>query len=240
MGSTGPLQDLGMVDALATGLKLGETRRANIASEGIQRDQNKINQTNVNLRSEELGAEKSRLSSQLAKQTFDEAQTNRTNTMKAVENLSMYMNGKNKQEQEMFKTTDHYKEVSKLVKDYAPEFYDKDKKEIVTLSLSTMAEDKMKQNVARIQQKILDRQQILPEEQQYLDVIEKVGPKMIAEALEITASTNIESKDFNAEFQRNIQGLMMGRNTLTESYQTLGNPFSDPLGIMRNYPLLGE
>lgn len=192
---------------------------------GAQLQQNKIAAAKAQ-------KEKSELSLALAKQQFDEQQKNRENTMQAITQLSMYMNDKSPQEQEMFKTTDHYKELSNLVKKYTPEFYNPDTKSIVTLQNKDIYESQLEKIKATNAQTLASGGQLTPGQQAAQDVLDNVDPKLLASALDLASQDEAfisgTPEEKQAAIKTALQAVTQGRGTLHGS--PLGSP-KDPLGL---------
>ncbi len=224
----------GLGDALAKGMQLGENSRSNKANEAILQQKNIIDL-------EKAKQDKRALTSALAKQQYEEIQKNRENTMKSVEQMSLYMNDKNPQEQEMFKTTDHYKELQKLVKSYIPEQID-DKGDIIPLQNKDIYQTQLEKIKATNAQVLAGGGQLSPGQQKAQDLLDQVDPKIVAIALD-NASKDVNWIGASPEEQgkmvaNSLKYLQSGRASLRGAgsplSQGLGgdNAGADPLGIL--------
>lgn len=87
----------GLSEGLARGMQIGETARSNRAREKL---------------------EESALSSKLADQTLRKREQDLENVRKTHEQFSMVWSGMDAQEQAIFKTSDQYKEIAKMLKSF--------------------------------------------------------------------------------------------------------------------------
>jgi hypothetical protein len=240
---------------------LAETSRSNQAQEAIDIEKNRITESlgntnaainqqeantavkNANLRQDELMrakrndvTERNKLSATLAKQDFDIAQKNRENTMEFVKQLSMKMNSMTPAERDAFKTSDPYKSSLKMVKSYAPEMYDADKGEIVTLNDADIYKAEWQKIATTNAQILANGGQLNPGQQAAQDLIDKVDMKIIAAAMEATAmDMNIDPRDpdaFGKALGLNIKRMIGGRTDLNAARQGMAPPDpNDPMGI---------
>jgi len=220
----------GFSEALATGLDLGQRKResqARMASDT----------SNTAMRVEEHQLNKQRLTAELAKAKADEMDKNRSNTVKTVEQLSLYLNDKSPQEQQVFKQTDHYKQVQKIVKEYAPEFID-DNGDIIPLQNKDIYETQLSKIAATNAQVLQSGGQLSPGQQQAQDLLDKVEPRILASVLD-AASNDPDMFDATPEerqaiLKKYLDSAMQTRQMIKSSgnpiTRGLGSP-TDPLGL---------
>ena len=167
------------------------------------------------------------------KQEFDMEQTTRKNFMDLLDKRSQYLNSKSPQEQELYKTTDQDKEFTKALKSHIPEMID-EKGFPMVFSNAQMAEDKIKTNMAQIQQKILQKEPLKPEEQQYMDSVNQYGPKALATAFDMVSSDpsySVMSPEEKSKALRDVlDSMSQGRQMLQGGGAPALNP-KNPLGI---------
>lgn len=137
----------GLADALKSGMVIGETIRHNKVDEANQASliQQKLNSSKTY--SEAVTNEKANLD-------FKKNQDNRKYAYQTLKNWSMILNDKSPQEQDMLKQSDHGQEVENLIKTYLPEYYDKDTKQVQTLTDKTINKDHVDQLTAAATQRV--------------------------------------------------------------------------------------
>lgn len=199
---------------------------------------------------------KNRLQIALAKQQAEDDKTHHDNTVKALEQTSLYMSDKNPQEQAMFKTTPHYKEILNLTKKYAPEYVDDDK-QLALPEPKDIYKDALDKQKYQLQQKIQSGAKLTDGEQKLSDFLQKTDTSLMGNALHAASQDPNFKADPNATMKQYIasaiqakKGVQSGNSdflTPDSSSQTQqSNPLSsaiagdqspkdnsDPLGILK-------
>lgn len=207
--------------------KIAETERNNRATEDIAR--------------EKVLSDRKTLTTALAKQKFDEEQKHRENVMKTIEQYSLSMNDKKPQDQEMFKSTDHYKELQKLVKSYAPEFID-DNGDIIPLQNKDIYETQLSKVKATNAQILAGGGKLSSGQQRAQDLLDQVDPKLVAIALDNASKDpawiGASAQEQGQMVSNNLQYLVKGRGSLRNSgSEQVANPMSSALGDDSKDPL---
>ncbi|KKK80215.1 hypothetical protein LCGC14_2825710, partial [marine sediment metagenome] len=157
----------------------------------------------------------------LAEQERKKTELNRKNTYKALEDLSMYMNSKKPEEQESFKQSDNYKQISDLVKAHLPEYWDKDKKEMMLIPNKQVFDTKISEIKAGLVQKALQGP-LDANEQRALNVLNRGGDRMLAAAMAATASDPALIGASQQEIQRAVKERIGAMKGARESLYTDG------------------
>ncbi len=126
-------------------------------------------------------------SSQLKQQNKD-----REFGMDTVTQFSMKWNRMSEQEQGNFKTSDHYKNLQKLIKKTVPDMIDKEG-DILTFSDKTMFKDRIDKSKMQLMEKVRNQQQLNPGEKKALDLMTRYRTDDISEV-----SSELE-KQFESE-----------------------------------------
>lgn len=232
----------GLSDAIAEGMRIGETRKANAevarsnrVQEELARSRQEIDTQNTQIRAQEAQLREQELQATLAKNEFDKTQKNRDNTMKSVEQLSLYLADKTPQEKAMFKTTDQYKELSKLVKKYAPEMYNSETKEITMVPPKDIYTDQLNKIKAQNAQILASGGQLTEGQRQAQDLLDKVEPSILGIVLEASSSDPYWADPSKRQqiLSRNLQAITQSRQQLRgQSANPYSSAMTDPLGIM--------
>ena len=150
---------------------------------------------------EKIASEANASREKIAQQTLDvnkadsDAKKTERNVKAAnqiIDDLSLHMSGLNKMEQDIFKQSDQYKEMTKAVKSGLPNHVD-DAGEIMIRPSKDIYAAKLEQMKAHIQQKRMSGAELTPGEQQADDAFRNIEPKLLAIALD-NASKNIRWK----------------------------------------------
>lgn len=191
---------------------------------------------------------KNRLQVTLAKMQESEDKTHHDNTVKALEQTSLYLSDKNQQEQDMFKSTPHYKEIQKLAKSYAPEYID-DKGGVILPEPKGIYTDALDKQKFQLQQKIASGTKLTDGEQKLSDFLQKTDTSLIGSALH-SATTDPQFKaDPQGTMKQYVQAAIQGKKQMQDGGQSLQqtqSPLSgaiaggdgtkdpnDPLGILK-------
>lgn len=168
---------------------------------------------------------KATLQASLASTEFQQKKLDQDNTYKALTNLSAYMNSlKTDGEREAFVTTDHYKEVSKLVKDNLPEYYDKKSKKITLLNNKEVIETELKGHEAYLAGKIAQGLPLSTADKKLKDFLDKVDVRIASTAIDMAM------KDLNWDMADEAGKSRMVQMYVRRLQETRGNIYSDDLG----------
>lgn len=242
----------GLSDALATGLKIREQKRSNMAQEDIQRSEVKQKADNSATYEQAVNQEKANLD-------FKKAQANRSNAYKTLVDWSTFLNSKSPQEQAMLRSSEHGQAIENdIIKTYLPEYYDKEKKQAMILSNKQIIGDNVNAMVAQAKQSVASGKGT--QEDINLIKLTSKDPALLTNALDY-AQKQIDSnkeqgdpdkhnklisyvKDF---FSRHFSQKAQSTNSLTPSLSTPvasapqdqsqgnlnTNSLSDPMGIYK-------
>ena len=150
----------GLADNFAAGMKLGETKRSNLATE----KQNKIN-------SEITAANnKATLTAALAKEQFDQDSKNKQMAMEKYKQFSLVYAQMPDDKKKLFEQSDSGREYYTYTKKYlGPEFVDDTNKTVLHLPAEKVYEDQIKKNLASVQKAVLEGN-ATPEQMQYASI----------------------------------------------------------------------
>ena len=129
-----------------------------------------------------IQAQKQKNTIALAKFTQEAEDRDRKHGMKIMEDYSMYMGDKDQAEQELFKQTDQYKAVQKIIKRIYPEYID-DRGDIITIPKREIYETHLKKKEFELTQKIASGGTLNTTEQQTVDFLRKNDPKIASSAI---------------------------------------------------------
>ena len=141
----------------------------------------------------------------------------------------MYMNSKKPEEQESFKQSDNYKQISDLVKAHLPEYWDKDKKEMMLVPNKQVFDTKISEIKAGLVQKALQGP-LDANEQRALNVLNSGGDRMLAAAM---AAVSKDPEYFGANQQEVQKAIMERIQSMKGARESL---YTDGLGNQPNGP----
>ena len=190
---------------------------------------------NAGIRGREADISESNLSLKLAEHEFTKQEIGRKNTYKALEQFSMFMNDKEPQEQEMFKTSDHYKELQKLVKANLPEFVNKDTGEIVVLNTKDIFAKQLGEKVAQAKMRVAQgggsEEDINLIKLQSNDGIYTIAGAMEQASKELSPQEKKNPQSFMGKVSQILQGLVGPKTRdMMQGGEQQANPMSEQLG----------
>lgn len=160
-----------------------------------------------------------------------------------LNDLAMYKADKSPQEWEMFKQTEHYKQVYDTLKGIFPERVDKGTKDILLPTPRDIYADKLEQHRAGIADKIARGESLTKADLALKDFLDKVDVRIVAAAIDAASKMDLWQTADELEragmIQEQIRLLQQGRaNIYTGSLGGGGGTPSpsvnsnDPLGIL--------
>lgn len=190
---------------------------------------------------------KNRMTIALAKQQQEEDKTHHDNTVKALEQTSLYLADKDQTTQKLFQQSPHYKEIQKLAKKYAPEYVADDNSVILPepKDVYKNALDKQKLN---LQQKIQSGAQLSSGDQKLADFFKNTDNATIGNALHAATQDPSFKADPQGTMKTYIAAATQAKKSIQNqdtTTQSSPNPLSgaiagdnqqqsnDPIGILK-------
>lgn len=200
----------GLADALASGVNAG----SNIKANKLREQELGIRQQEADTNKNELSLRKNQYELELAKMNVQQTKDNAEMGYKLVKDISSRVLGMDESMRGIFEQSPEYKEMTKVIKKYAPDFLGEDGR-IMLLGKEDLVKDEMERRVNQIQQKIVSGgfESLTPGEKDFLTSQKNVGTEALAKVY--TAASD-DPRWMMAQAQGDIQKL----SEIVKQYET--------------------